>query len=109
MKGSYCSIFGSLLYLAIETRPDLGIPAGMLGAHVAQPKEEDWIVAARALRYLNGTNDFALIFLPGKRTALVPFGDSKWGSQYEPNRKGKTDVLVKYRNATIYATGQRQR
>lgn len=50
MKVNYRSIVRNLLYLSLKTRPDLWVAATMLGAHVDQPNEKDYIVVKRVLR-----------------------------------------------------------
>ena len=51
----YQSIVGSLLYAAIETRPDIAQAVGVVSKFCANPTQSHLTAAKRILRYLKGT------------------------------------------------------
>ena len=84
---AYRSIVGSLMYLAVCTRPDLAHAVGRLARHVSAPREPHMIGAKRALRYLAGTLHHGITFTT-KDTQLTGFSDASWATK--PDRKSTT-------------------
>jgi hypothetical protein len=62
VKPLYQKLVGSLIYLAICTRPDISYAAMSLGQFNANPTRAHLVAAKRVLRYLAGTVDLALEF-----------------------------------------------
>jgi hypothetical protein len=60
IKVHYQRIVGSLLYLAVCTRPDIAFTAIALGQYNSNPTRAHLLAAKGVLRYLLGTLDFAL-------------------------------------------------
>lgn len=60
----YRCIVGTLLYLAIKTRPDLADTERKLVLHIASPMNSDMTVAKRALRFCQGAKQMSLYLLP---------------------------------------------
>jgi hypothetical protein len=58
------SIVGSLNYLAVYTRPDLSYVISELRRFMQSPTEDHMKVAKHALRYLQGTKDYSLVYNP---------------------------------------------
>jgi hypothetical protein len=46
---------GSVLYIAVITRPDIAITVSILSKHVKEPRPAHWEAVKRILRYLKGT------------------------------------------------------
>ena len=51
----YISVVGSLMYLAVTTRPDIAYAAGVLARFNSNPGSAHWQAAKHVLRYLKGT------------------------------------------------------
>lgn len=51
----YRSLIGSLLYIAVNSRPDICISVSLLSQKIETPTKKDWIEAKRVLRYLKET------------------------------------------------------
>ena len=56
-SNSYASVIGSLMYLAVATRPDIAYTVFRLGPYMANPMLSHWAAAKRVLRYLSGTQE----------------------------------------------------
>lgn len=73
------SLMGSLLYIAIGTRPDIAFAVNCLSQYNNKYAETHWKAAKRILRYLKGTVDMKLTYektdLP-----LIGFADADWGN-----------------------------
>ena len=70
-KHPYISLVGSLMYLAITTRPDIAYAAGVLARFNSNPGLAHWQAAKHVLRYLKGTVDHKLVYQPS--TSPEPF------------------------------------
>ena len=85
---TYRSLVGSLIYLALSTRPDLSQAAHALSRFFEAPKMEHCIAAKHVLRFLRSTKHLNLTFrkatlLDGN---LVDYSDSDWAGNID-NRK----------------------
>jgi len=58
----YASVFGSLMYAMVYTRPDIAHAVGVLSRFMLKPGKEHWIVVKRVFRYLHGTSDYGLCY-----------------------------------------------
>lgn len=65
----YRELIGSLLYLAIGTRPDIAYSIGVLSRYVAFYDTEHWEAALHVLRYLRGTANHGLTYKKRSGTA----------------------------------------
>jgi hypothetical protein len=61
----YMEMVGSLLYLAVHTRPDISHAGGVLSRYMAYPADEHLQAAKRVLRYLWGTYRYGILFPSG--------------------------------------------
>lgn len=93
---------GSLLFLAVTTRPDIAVVARFLGSHVQKPKRNHLIIAKRTLRYLCGTTNAVLKLQPGVVNQLHAHGDANWGGAESTKRRGRSGIIIWYGSAPIY-------
>ena len=54
-SNNYASLIGSLMYLAVATRPDIAYAIFRLGSYMSNPAMSHWAAAKQVLRYLSGT------------------------------------------------------
>ena len=59
---SYGSLIGSIMYLAVSTRPDIAYTVGALARFMSRPTTVSMAAAKALLRYLAGTSDYRLTF-----------------------------------------------
>lgn len=82
----YRSLIGSLMYLAIGTRPDIAYAVLQLCKFLDSYGRVHWEAAKRVVRYLKGTRTFSLV-LGGDHTArLIAYTDSDLGSCVDSRR-----------------------
>jgi hypothetical protein len=60
----YISIVGSLMYLAVTSRPDIAYAAEVLARFNSNPGPPHWQAAKHVLRYLKGTMDHKITYQP---------------------------------------------
>ena len=77
-KQLYMQITGSLLYLAISTRPDILSSVHHLTRAMQSPKEADILAAYRVLRYLLLTPDLCLTFNGNSKLEVIGYADSSF-------------------------------
>lgn len=58
----YRSLIGALMYLSVNTRPDLAYTISALAQHVNNPGEIHWSCAKKVLRYLKGTLNYGITY-----------------------------------------------
>jgi Reverse transcriptase (RNA-dependent DNA polymerase)/Integrase core domain/GAG-pre-integrase domain len=64
----YQALVGSLIYLAVNTRPDISHAVGILSRFMSCPTDQHWEAAKHVLRYLKGTAALGLNY-SGHKTA----------------------------------------
>jgi len=77
----YISAVGSLLYLAIATRPDIAYAVGLLARFNIRPGKAHWAAVKHLFRYLKGTMDLELTLSPDATTSemFVGYSDADHG------------------------------
>jgi len=77
----YISAVGSLIYLAIATRPDIAYAVGVLARYNTNPGVAHWAAVKHLFCYLKGTMDMKLSFSPDCTTSelFVGYSDADHG------------------------------
>ena len=60
MKVPYASVFGSLMYAMVCTRPDIGYAIGVVSRFMSNTGREHWAAVKWILQYLKGTLSLCL-------------------------------------------------
>jgi hypothetical protein len=76
----YRSLIGSLMYIAIGTRPDIAFAVSKLSQFLDCFRRVHWQAALRVVQYLKGTRNLRLL-LGGSSFTLVGFSDSSWAEE----------------------------
>ena len=83
----YISIVGSLMYLALTTRPDIAYAAGVLARFNSNPGLPHWQAAKHVLRYLKGTVDQRLVYRPSDLPEpFITYSDADHGGNPDNGR-----------------------
>jgi len=75
----YRSAVGSLMYLAVGTRPDIAFAVGRLAQHVEKPTKSLWVAVKRVLRYIAGTRSVGILYQGSISLTPIAYSDSDWG------------------------------
>ena len=87
----YAELVGSLLYLVVNTRPDLSYAVGVLSRFMACAGEVHWKAAKRVLRYIAGTSDRGITYRRGE-PAFCAYSDSDYAG--DPDARKSTSGMV---------------
>ena len=85
-KGLYQSAVGSLLYLAMWTRPDIAYAVGMVSKYCSKPSKEHWTAVKRIMHYLQGTVDYGLCYDKGSHSKCTGYSDADWAGDIDDRR-----------------------
>lgn len=102
----YRKAIGSLLYLAVNTRPDIMAAVSLLSRRVSCPRQADWVEVKRVLRYLKGTRLLKLRI--GKASKeVVGYADADWGQNVN-DRRSTSGYVFRLGDATISWSSRKQ-
>jgi hypothetical protein len=106
-NAEFQSLIGSLLYVAVNTRPDISVAVSILGRKVQNPSQLDWNEAKRILKYLKGTADMTLR-LGNQQEKLEIYVDADWAGDSR-DRKSNSGFLFKFCGGLINWTSRKQK
>lgn len=67
----YQKLVGSLLYISLNTRPDISASIAILAQRISRPTQYDWNELKRVVRYLKGTADYKIDLATENETGLI--------------------------------------
>ena len=79
----YQSAVGSLMYLAVSTRPDISYSVGSLARFNSKPTKEHWVALKRVLRYLKGTKDLEILYSKSEKDSCIGYTDADWAGDQD--------------------------
>eukprot|EP00873_Tetraselmis_striata_P003045 jgi/Tetstr1/423309/TSEL_014007.t1 len=107
----YPNLVGSVIWLAVASRPDNAFVVGRLCAYMASPTERHWQIAISVLRYLKGTPSHGLIFrkqLDNGAPNFIFFVDADWAT-FMPKRRSTTGYLALVHGTPVPYTARKFR
>ena len=101
IKVSCRELIGALLYLAIQTRPDIGWAVVAVARHSEKPKQIHWSASKRILRYLKGTRELGITYGMAKTVnKMHGYVDSDFAGDAK-TRKSTTGYIFRMNGAAI--------
>ena len=94
----YSELVGSLLYVAVCTRPDIAQAVGALARFMSKPTAVHWSAAKGVLRYLASTIDYGITFSGGD-APLVGYCDSDYAGDVDSRRSTTGYVFIMHGGA----------
>lgn len=88
----YRQAVGCLNFLATVTRPDVAFAVGVAGRHLQHPGPADVRMVKRILRYVRGTQEYALQYQKGRAVDLLGYSDADFAG--DPVTRKSTTGLV---------------
>lgn len=106
-KYDYRGLIGSLMYIAIGSRPDIAHAVSYLSQFNDNHSEIHWKSAKRILRYLKGTKSCCLTFQKGG-LEIAAFADSDWGRN-ELDRRSYTGFVFRLGKSIVSWESRKQK
>jgi Reverse transcriptase (RNA-dependent DNA polymerase)/GAG-pre-integrase domain/Integrase core domain len=105
-KVPYLSAIGALMYLAVNTRPDIAFAVNLLARFSSEPTKRHWNGVKHIFRYLRGTTDLGLFYKNGTGHVLVGYADlvgfADAGYLSDPTKaKSQTGYVFTYGDTAI--------
>lgn len=75
----YQKLIGCLMFLAVNTRPDIAFAVSYLSQFNTKYDKTHWVAAKRVLQYLKGTIDLGITYRKGGGR-LVGYADADWAN-----------------------------
>jgi hypothetical protein len=100
---NYQRLIGSLLYLSVNSRPDISASVSILAQKVCGPTKQDWEELKRILRYLKGTVNLKLKLsdLKGKdHEEICGWADANWAENHR-DKKSNSGYVFKICGGTV--------
>lgn len=104
----YQQLVGSLMYLAVLTRPDIAFAVGFLSQFNNSYNLEHWSYAKRILRYLKETKQYGLTYNKNGNSKLEGFADADWGNNVI-DRKSYTGLCFTLSSGAISWASKKQK
>lgn len=102
----YREAVGSLMFLAVVTRPDIAFAVGQVSRFLNNPSEKHWIAVKRIMRYLAGTKSYGICYR-GIHDELMVYSDADFAGDIT-TRKSTTGYLSMLAGAPVTWSSHRQ-
>jgi hypothetical protein len=105
---NYRKLIGMLLYVSVNTRPDIAAAVAILCQKVSTPTSVDLNEAKRVLCYLKGTRTMRLrLGTSNSAQELCAFTDSDW-AECQVDRKSNSGIVCFFSNAPVMWKSKKQ-
>ncbi|KAJ6437605.1 reverse transcriptase family protein [Purpureocillium lavendulum] len=103
---AYQERVGSLMYVAVMTRPDVARAAAQLARFLTNPSPEHLAAADQCIRYLYTTRYLAIVY-DGSHTgeALVIASDASFADDIETRRSSQGYVMMLFNGPVVWKAG----
>jgi hypothetical protein len=102
----YRELIGSLMYLAVWSRPDIAYITSVLSQYLENPDETHWNAGKRVLRYLAGTPKVGIKFGKGS-DILIGYSDADYAGDID-NRLSRSGIIFVLNGGPVSWTSQKQ-
>jgi hypothetical protein len=104
----YQSIIGSLLYLALGTRPDIAFAVICMSQFCANPSEDHIAKALYIVCYVNSTLQAKIVYKGAAQQGLLAWADADWAGD-KISRKSVTGYVVMLAGGAVTWTSRKQK
>ena len=104
----YQSAVGSLMYLAVSTRPDISYAVSSLARFSCKPTNEHWTALKRLLRYLKGTTNLGILYSDTGMDKCIGYTDADWEGDQD-DRKSTSGYIFLLCGGAISWKSQKQK
>jgi hypothetical protein len=104
----YREAVGSLMYLAVCTRPDIAYAVSLVSQVLNSPTVYHWKIVKRIFKYLKGTLDIGLKYKGDDHCRITAYSDADFAGETS-TRRSTTGVVCKFMGAAVTWLSQRQK
>ena len=102
------SAIGSLMYLSINTRPDISYAVSSLARFSSKPTKEHWTALKRLLRYLRGTVGHGILYKQEGSKECIGFSDADWAGDVN-DRKSTSGYVFMLNGGAVSWSSKKQK
>lgn len=103
----YRDAVGSLMYLAIATRPDIAYAVSRVSETLENPTILNWKAVKRIFRYLKGSVELGILYERESSDKLEAFSDADYAGDLE-SRRSRSGIVCKFKNGAISWSSRKQ-
>lgn len=103
----YKQLIGSLMYVALATRPDILYAVTKLSQFSSNPGKTHWLQAKRVLRYLAATKNINLMYSRGTNEIEI-FSDADWASDIDDRHSYSGMIVFLNENPIIWKSNKQK-
>lgn len=104
----YREAVGSLMYLAVATRPDISFAVGNVSRYLEKPAEAHENAVKRILKYIRGTIDMGICFESENDLVFRGYSDADYAGDVE-TRRSTSGYVFMFGNGIISWCSERQK
>ena len=108
----YRELIGSLMYMAIATRPDIAFTVSILSRYLDKHTGHHWTCALRALRYLRATTRHGITYSGPQNTLEKPdlqaYSDADFANDPETRRSVSGQIIINNNGPIVWASNQQK-
>ena len=98
------SLIGSLIYLAMVTRPDISFAVSKAGRAMANPTQTNMVAAKQILRYLRGTTSRGITYGPNGSSEIEGYTDADFVGDLDSRQSTSRYVFMLGNGAISWIT-----
>ena len=106
-KMNYQSMLGSIMYIMLQTRPDIAYAISKLSQFSSNLTKQHLQALKRVLRYLKGTKGLGLTYQKNEKRELVGWTDFSWACDINDSRS-TSEYLLQLNGAAVSWCSQKQ-
>lgn len=102
-NAKYQQLTGCLLYISVNTRPDIAAAVAILAQKTSKPHQDDWNELKRVLRYLKGTANYKLALASKSNndiSDLFGYADANWAED-RLDRKSNSGYVFMFNGGVV--------
>ena len=108
-QADYRTLLGELMYLMVQTRPNLACSVSKLAQFMNNPREQRWTALKRVLRYLQGTRELGICYSRSEEElTLSARTDAIWREDPDDSRSTNGYVILKQGGPVAWKSQKQQ-
>ncbi|KMQ92976.1 hypothetical protein RF55_6975 [Lasius niger] len=100
VNAPYKEAIGSLLYLAMVSRPDIAYAVNTVSQYAEKLTKEHWNAVKRIIKYIKGTIDYGIKFEKNQNLELRAYSDAGFAGD-KATRRSTTGYVILLGNTPI--------